>query len=297
MILCIDPDRTAGTATADALGAAGFETTRAASASEAREVLADTRGLDCLVTEYDLPDGTGLDVVETARRTAPDLPAVVFTDVDLSTVAPSESEVVVEYLGKDTPDAREELVALVEHSLSFLSQTAYPLPDDEDARLAALDRYTDASETLETSLDRLTELAVALFDVDSAAVGLIDAHHERFLSCHGASFGDVDREQTVCTHAILDDGLTVIENLDDDPRFDGPATEGLGFYAGAPLVTPDEQAIGTFCVHDAEPRAFGERERDLLRTLADETMATLETHRRLTDRDGGDGADGVAVER
>lgn len=291
MILCVDPDETAGRATTETLTAAGFETTRATSASEARETLADEPRLDCLVTEYDLPDGTGLEVVETARTTAPDLPAVVFTDADLSTVAPSESDVIVEYLGKDTPDAREELAELVDHTVSFLSQTAYPLPDDEDARLAALDRYTDAPETLEASLDRLTELAVALFDVASAGVGLVDAHHERFLSCHGASFDDVDREETVCTYAILDDDLTVIEDLDDDPRFTGQAAAGLGFYAGAPLVTPDGQAIGTFCVHDTEPRPFDDRERALLWTLADETMATLETHRRLADPGASGGTD------
>jgi GAF domain-containing protein len=290
MILCVDPDETAGTATTEALTAAGFETTLTTSASEAREVLADGHRPDCLVTEYDLPDGTGLDVVAAARERVPDLPAVVFTDADLSTVAPAESDVIVEFLGKDTPDAREELAALVDHSVSFLSQTAYPLPDDEDARLAALDRYSDAPETLEASLDRLTELAVALFDVSSAGVGLVDAHHERFLSCHGASFDAVDREETVCTYAILDDDLTVIEDLDDDPRFTGQAAASLGFYAGAPLVTPDGQAIGTFCVHDAEPRGFSDRERDLLWTLADETMATLETHRRLAEQhDSGDG--------
>lgn len=291
MILCVDPDETAATATTETLAAAGFETTRATSASEAREVLADEPFLDCLVTEYDLPDGTGLEVVETARETAPDLPAVVFTDADLSTVAPSESDVIVEYLGKDTPDAREELAALVDHSVSFLSQTAYPLPDDEDARLAALARYSEVPETLAASLDRLTELAVALFGAGSAAVGLVDAHHERFLSCHGASFDAVDREETVCTYAILEDDLTVIEDLDDDPRFTGQtAAAELGFYAGAPLVTPDGRAIGTFCVHDTEPRTFDDRERDLLWTLADETMATLETHRRLAEqRDSGDG--------
>lgn len=285
MILCVDPDETAGTATTETLTAAGFETTLATSASEAREVLADGHRPDCLVTEYDLPDGTGLEVVTAARETVPDLPAVVFTDADLSTVAPAESDVIVEFLGKGASDAHEQLVSLVDHSVSFLSQTAYPLPDDEDARLAALDRYTDAPEALEASLDRLTELAVALFDVDSAAVGLIDAHHERFLSCHGASFGDVDRADTICTYAILDDQPTVIEDVTDDPRFNSPAVSGIDFYAGAPLVTPDGQTIGTFCLQDGEPRSFDDRERDLLRTLADETMTTLECHRRLAAAD------------
>jgi hypothetical protein len=52
-------------------------------------------------------------------------------------------ETVAEYLHRDGPDAHDDLVALVEHSVAFLSQTAYPLLDDENAHLAALDEYAD----------------------------------------------------------------------------------------------------------------------------------------------------------
>lgn len=135
------------------------------------------------------------------------------------------------------------------------------------------------------SIDRLSELATATFDTRSAAVGLVDAHEERFLSCYGASFDPLDREETICTYTILNEGeVTVVEEVSTDPRFsenEGLAAAGIEFYAGAPIVTSDGYAIGVFCLHDAESRSFSTRERELLMLFAEETMEQLELHRRL----------------
>jgi CheY-like chemotaxis protein len=240
MIICVDPDATSRAATTEVLDAAGFDTRGCDSARVAREILADDPSVNCLVAEYDLPDGTGLDVLNAARAESPDAACILFTATPLDDVDTAAfGDVVAEYLSKDDPNAREELVALVEHSLAFRSQTSYPLPDDEEARLAALGRYATDEAALESALDRLTELAAELFDVDSATVGLVDAHHERFLSCHGVSMETLAREDTVCTYAILDDDVMIVEDIGEDPRFadneilqDSP----ICFYAGAPVT-------------------------------------------------------------
>jgi len=286
VILCVDPDDPARAATTAALADAGFEVREAASMREARAALDDAAApLDCVVTEYDLPDGTGLELVRSVREAVPDVACILFTTTPLDEVdTASFGDAVAEYLRKDTPDAHDELAALVEHSLTFLSQTSYPLPADEGARLSALDRYTTDPGALDEALDRLTRLAGALFDVDSAFVGLVDAHHERFLSCHGPQLETTPRESTVCTYAILDDDVTVVEQISEDPRFSSNehlAALDLEFYAGAPLVTDDGQAIGSFCLMDAEPRSFSPAEREQLRLLADETMDQLELRRRI----------------
>lgn len=291
MILCVDPDATDRDATRTALEDAGFDTVGRDSLAGGKAALDDD--VECVVTEQTLPDGTGLELVQHAREVTPDAACVLFTDVPLADIPTEEfGETVAEYLDKSAPDAHAELVALVEHSLSFVSQTAYPLPEDEDARLAALDRYAADPEALRDSLDRLTELATELFDVNSAAVGLIDAHHERFLSCHGTSFDTIDREASICTYAILDPEVTVIEDVPADPRFEsneGLRRDGIEFYAGAPLLTPEGHAIGVFCIHDDEPRQFGERDRRSLGLLADEAMEQLALRRRLDDATGGAG--------
>lgn len=286
MILCVDPDSSARERTAEALAAAGFETLTAATRAEAREALDDAT-VECLVTEQDLPDGTGLELAGEARETHPDVVCVLFTAIPLDDIDTAAfGETVAEYLPKNNPNAHEELAALVEHSLAFRSQTAYPLPENEDARLAALERYADNPAVLGSSLDRLTELATELFGLNAAAVGLIDVHEQRFLACHGVAFEPIDREETVCTYALLDEDVTVIEDVNDDPRFEdheGLAAADIRFYASAPLVTPDGQAIGTFCVYDDRPRSFSSRDRELLQMLADEAMDQLRLRRRLRE--------------
>ena len=285
MILCVDPDDADRTATREALADAGFDTLACGSLAAARDALDDT-GVDCLVTEYDLGDGTGLDLVREVRTVSPDTACVLFTDVPLDEVdTASFGDAVAEYLRKGGDDAHAELAALVDHSLTFLSQTSYPLPADEGARLAALGRYADDPAGLEAALDRLTALAADLFGVESAFVGLVDAHHEEFLSCHGAAFETTPREDTICTYAILDDDVTVIEDVADDPRFgpDAGDSAAIGFYAGAPLTTTDGQAIGTFCLVDDEPRAFSAAEAEDLRLFAAEAMDQLELRHRLAD--------------
>ncbi|SDZ94490.1 GAF domain-containing protein [Haloplanus vescus] len=285
MILCVDPDERARTATVDAFDEAGFETRAASSSATARRVLDETDTVDALVTEYELPDGTGLELVRDARELSPDTACVLFTAVGLDDIDTSEfGGVVAEFVSKDDPDARAEVVARVEQSVALQTQTAYPLPEDEGARVAALERYAANPAELGDSIDRLAELATALFDVDSSAIGLIDAHEQRFLACHGISFDPVDREDTVCTYAILDDDVTVFEDTQDDPRFsgnEGLAAANIRFYASASLTTPDGHHIGTFCVYDDTPRTFSERDRHHLQLLADEAMEQLELRRQL----------------
>lgn len=290
MILCVDPDTGDRADTQAALSEAGDDIRGCESLSSARDVLGE-RTVECLITEYDLPDGTGLELIEETRASAPDAACILFTETPLEEIDTGAfGDVVAEYLPKDTPDAHVELTSLVEHSLAFRNQTAYPLPEDEDARLKALEQYADAPESLRDSLDRLTELAVALFELDAAAVGLVDAHEERFLSCFGISFEPTEREDTVCTYALLDDSVTVIEDTLEDPRFEdneGLIEADIRFYAGAPVVTPEGHPIGTFCVYDDEPRTFSDRDCELLSLLSDEVMEQLTLRRRLR-KEGGE---------
>lgn len=290
MILCVDPESSLRSQTEQTFSDAGFETTGVDSVAAAREQLSSADSIDCLVTEQQLPDGTGLDLIQYARETSPDTVCVLFTDVSLDDIdTESFGSLVAEYVSKDAQEAQADLLDLVEHGLAFRSQTAYPLPEQEDARLAALEQYAADPEALGASLDRLSELATELFGLEAAAVGLIDEHEQRFLSCHGIAFDPLDREETVCTYAILDEAVTVIEDVAEDVRFaenEGLTAAGIRFYASASLVSPEGHPIGTFCVYDDEPRAFDDRNRELLQLLADEAMDQLLLRRRLREAGG-----------
>mgnify|MGYP000321382335 CR=1 FL=1 len=289
-VLVADPDSEQRRATVSGLTESGLSVTAVDSLSAAVDEIEDGPAdqVDGVVTEYQLPDGNGLDLLEHARSAVPDAVCVVYTRVDFDAIETADYDVVAEFLSKDNPDPHDELASLLSHGATMQTHTAYPLPDEEAARVAALERYALDEDALGIALDRLTELAAAQFDVNSAGVGLIDAHHERFLSCHGADFDTTDREETVCTYTILDDGATVVEDVRDDPRFendDWVRESDVVFYAGAPLVTDEGYAIGAFCLHDDEPRTLSDRQRRLLTLFAEETRDQLELRRRLRDNE------------
>ena len=289
MILCIDSDKNDLTATREALEGPGFETRGATSAVAAREAVRAADDVDCLVTEYELPDGNGLELVRAIRESGPDTACILYTDA-----APEEmgtdafGEVIAEYVPKGRPNAADTLADLVEHSLAFRTQTAYPLPDDEDTRLAALDRFAADPDELDAAFARLTEIAAATFDVDAAAVGLVDAHHERFLGCYGIDIDRMDREDTVCTYAILEEGVTVVEDLHEDPRFADNETidsVGIRFYAGVPVTAPDGSKVASFCLYDFAPRSLSAEDRALLKLFAAEAGDQLALRGRLQERE------------
>ncbi|MFB6282220.1 MAG: GAF domain-containing protein [Haloferacaceae archaeon] len=285
-VLCVDADADERAATAAALREAGFAATAAGSLADARPAL--DADLDCVVTEATLPDGTGPELVADARAANRDVAGILFTDAEYGEVDTGEGEV-VEVVYKDRPDARERLVRAVEATLAGRTQADYPLPDDEDERLAALATYDLDDPGTRRALDRLTALAVERFGIEMASVNVIAEDEQRLLSCEGIDLDDRPRGASVCTFTILDDGVTVVEDLRADPRFENVTELHGAFraYAGAPVRTPAGHAIGTFCVYDDEPRSFTPAELADLERFAAEVAEQFELRRRLAASDRG----------
>jgi CheY-like chemotaxis protein len=278
-----DPDEQ--TATVDALSGAGFEVRQGTTASDVATVL--DAEVDCVVTATTLPDGTGFDVLERVRADYADCPVVLFGEMSPDDVPKGSQSHIVEYLPRSIPGARERLVSLVRSATMGGYQVAYPVPEDEQARLEALAAYDVTDFTTAETFDRLTKLVVSHFDIDKAFVGLVDEHEERFVACEGADWQTVAREDTICTHTILEHEVMVVEDITEDPRFAGNDTLrelDIRSYAGAQLTTPDGQTIGALCCTDSETRSYTAAERQDLRLFADEAMEQLELRRRLNQR-------------
>lgn len=158
---------------------------------------------------------------------------------------------------------------------------------EEQERLAAVRRYAVLDTPPDGAFDRVTRLAARLLDMPIAIVSIVDHDRIWFKSRYGIDVDQITRDPGLCASAILDDVPWVVEDARRDPRtLANPLVAGqfgLQFYAGAPLHTHDGYNLGTVCVIDREPRAFGEADRQLLADLAAIVVDELEL--RLAARD------------
>ncbi|HJQ36513.1 MAG TPA: CHASE domain-containing protein, partial [Thermoanaerobaculia bacterium] len=162
-----------------------------------------------------------------------------------------------------------------------------PIPPDEEARLAALRGYRILDTEPEVGFDEITRLATYVFEVPISLISLVDSDRQWFKACIGLDTPATSREVGFCPHAILQDDVFVVEDALLDERFhDNPLVTGpphIRFYAGAPLITPDGQHIGTLCVIDRKPRRLSEDQIEALRRLGRQVIPLLEFRRTMAD--------------
>jgi anti-sigma regulatory factor (Ser/Thr protein kinase) len=151
---------------------------------------------------------------------------------------------------------------------------------NETARLAELRKYRILDTDPEQAFDDLTLLASHLCGTPIALISLIDADRQWFKSKTGISIAETSRSVSFCTHAIKQRELYVVPDARANETFrDNPfvvAENGIRFYAGAPLVTPNGHALGTLCVLDSVPRTLTPDQVDALQALRRQAEAQLE---------------------
>jgi PAS domain S-box-containing protein len=163
-----------------------------------------------------------------------------------------------------------------------------PAITEEARRLAAL-RELGVLDTLpESAFDTITATAAQLCGVPIALISLVDAHRQWFksnLGMQGAS--ETPRDVAFCDHAIRSEALFEVPDATRDPRFaDNLLVTGepdIRFYAGAPIVMPSGERIGTVCVIDRAPRELDDHQRSMLTHLAAIAGAMLVQRRQLLD--------------
>jgi len=164
--------------------------------------------------------------------------------------------------------AQPELTATSSSGADWqLPEQRKPEIEEEVARLKDLMSFCVLDSGKEEAFDNLTESVRDKFNASWATISLIDlgrqwlksyAEHENAPLEHIDAGCECPRKQSFCAHAILNNGILTVPDASRDERFrENPAVTGeqhLRFYAGAPLVSPNGNKIGTLAVMANEPR-------------------------------------------
>jgi len=161
-------------------------------------------------------------------------------------------------------------------------------PDDEASRLKALHDYEVLDTAPEQAYDDIVHLASMICATPIALVSLVAADRQWFKASMGLEARETPRSSSFCAHALPDpDNLLVVADAAADDRFAGNPLvledPHIRFYAGAPLVTPENQVLGTLCVIDRVPRQLSTDQEETLRVLARQVVAQLELRRKMRE--------------
>lgn len=155
-----------------------------------------------------------------------------------------------------------------------------PNREQSARRAAALRTYGIMDTPPEAAFNRFADLAVHTFDAPIALVSFIDEDREWIKAQRNFDRSEVPVKASLGINVLSAGTPLVVEDTREDIRFatnplvtDQP---GIRFYAGAPLVTPDETPIGTIAVMDTETRRLSGDEASQLSTLAALIMETVE---------------------
>jgi EAL domain-containing protein (putative c-di-GMP-specific phosphodiesterase class I) len=162
----------------------------------------------------------------------------------------------------------------------------------ERIRLLALKSYGILDTPTEEVFNEFARLAASIVGTPIALVSLVDGDRQWFKAKVGLALSEIPRDVGFCAHAIGSIDIFVIPDALKDERFaHNPLVTGgpkIRFYAGAPLITTEGQALGALCVLDYVPRELTSEQKDALQILSRHVMAQLELRRRLTDFTRGD---------
>jgi GAF domain-containing protein len=153
-------------------------------------------------------------------------------------------------------------------------------------RLRELHRSMLLDTPPEESFDRLTRLTSSVLNVPVTLVSLVDSDRQFFKSCLGLPQPWAAQRQTplshsFCRHVVESRRPLVVSDAREHPLLrNNPAIRDLGIiaYAGAPLISPNGQVLGTLCAIDHEPRHWTTNQVEILCNLAGSVLSEIELH-------------------
>ena len=155
-----------------------------------------------------------------------------------------------------------------------------PYTEKEKNRIAKLIELNILDTPEEDDFNDIVKLASQICEVPISLISLVDDTRQWFKAKVGLAASETPREWAFCAHAVDSNSFLQVEDATKDVRFfDNPLVVGspdIRFYAGYPLKTSDNIALGTLCVIDTKPKELNQFQVNALETLANQVIKNIE---------------------
>ena len=155
--------------------------------------------------------------------------------------------------------------------------------DDDHQRLKALRRFQILDTPPEERFDRITRLTARLLEAPFVLLSFFDAERTWCKSSYGLVPVTLPRSLSLGQDVLARGEISIVRDAAADPRFrEHPLlnrTPPVRFYAGAPLLTPDDQVLGVLSMLDTAPRTLTAQEVLQLEDMAALAVGELERRR------------------
>ena len=147
-------------------------------------------------------------------------------------------------------------------------------PVADPKRLAAVFASALLDTAPEDDFDDLTRMAALVVGAPFAFATVVDEARSFWKSRYGIPADGPNQnhvEESFCKYVVRSQRELIVTDASIDERTrDNPsvAVMGVRAWAGFPLLAPNGEVLGSFCIVDTAPREWSERDLEVIRTLA-----------------------------
>ncbi|KAF1313611.1 hypothetical protein FI667_g13973, partial [Globisporangium splendens] len=158
----------------------------------------------------------------------------------------------------------------------------YPVNDSEARRLDAIaeSRFSDLDELAELNI--ICSLAAKEMNCAISQVTVVEQDMEFILACNVKDLHRIrmPRNQTFCSHLIMDDKPLLLLYPEADVRFchlDAVAKSRIRFYCGFPITARTGEVVGSLCCLDFQQRTLTRSQYATMKKLAAAASRVIQT--------------------
>jgi PAS domain S-box-containing protein len=150
----------------------------------------------------------------------------------------------------------------------------------EDLEQRAIEHFLHFGLEDDKELLEIVELASAVANVPYAVITFTDNETVYLKVRKGVTVTSSPRHLSFCTHIVNRDEVIVVKDtLKDERFFDHPKVNGgpgLRFFAGIPILAPNDTKIGSLIVLDTKPHTLDAHQELVLKILGNQVMKIIE---------------------